>query len=65
MKRNLLSPLEKKEGNIEESGDETEMGDVSSNLEGYPGCKEDFGKNEGEGSGEKNEGSRNDGNEEF
>ena len=46
MKRKILNPLKKIEGNNEESGEETEMGDVSSNLEGYPRCKDETGKNE-------------------
>ena len=35
----------KNEGNNEEFGEETEMGDVSSNLEGYLGCNDETGKN--------------------
>ena len=55
----------KNEDKNEETGEETKMGDISSNLEGYLGCKDEIGKNEVEGSWEKNEGSENVGTKEY
>ena len=49
----ITKSSDKNEGKNEEFGEETKMGDISSNLEGYPGCKDKTGKNEVEGSGEK------------
>ena len=48
-----------------ETKEDTKMEDISSNLEGYPSSKDDIGKNEVEGSREKNEGSKNAGTEEY
>ena len=65
MKRKLLNPLKKNADKNDESGEEIEMGDISSNLEGYLGCKDDSGKSEGEGSLKKKEGLENAGTEEY
>ena len=52
---------EEKNVEIEE---DTEMGDISSNLEGYPSSKDETGKNDVQESLDKNEDSDNIGNEE-
>ena len=60
----IIESFDKNEDKNVEIEEDTEMGDISSNLEGYPGSKDETRKNDVEENLDKNEESDNIGNEE-